>query len=49
MEPMDEETESTEVLAYLIWEQEGYPEDQSLRHWLEAETLISTKSLLEEQ
>ena len=26
--------------AFLIWEQEGFPEGRALEHWLEAETQL---------
>jgi hypothetical protein len=31
---------SVEVLAFLIWERDGFPEGQHLEHWLEAESLM---------
>jgi hypothetical protein len=34
-------------LAYLIWESEGRPEDQAVRHWHMAAKAVETLGLLE--
>jgi hypothetical protein len=40
--------EEIEVLAYLIWKQQGCPEGRALEHWLEAEYLVHTRSFIHE-
>jgi hypothetical protein len=35
-----------EALAYLIWQQQGCPENRSSEHWIEAEYQILSRSLI---
>jgi hypothetical protein len=38
-----------EALAFLIWQQQGCPENRSEEHWLEAEYQILSRSLVNGQ
>jgi hypothetical protein len=38
-----------EVLAFFIWEKQGFPHGRALEHWLEAEYLIRTRSFVQEE
>ena len=41
--------EEIEALAYLIWEQQGRPENSAEQIWLEAEYQVLSRSLIHEQ
>ena len=41
-EPGDREQRIREI-AYSLWEQEGYPEDQAERHWLAAVAIVDAE------
>lgn len=43
-----EQWQDIQVLAFIIWERNGYPEGCALDHWLEAEYLVLTNSFVEE-
>lgn len=36
---MQDREERIRMIAYLLWEEEGYPEGEAERHWLAAEAL----------
>lgn len=38
-----------QVLAFLIWEKNGCGDGRAIDHWLEAEYLVSTNSLVNEE
>ncbi len=45
----DPKQKDIEALAFLIWEQQGCPENKAKENWIEAEYQILSRSLIHEQ